>query len=177
MTAMYNYGIKIEPQFGYSFKDIYDILHSAEKNDFTHAWFSDHFMLDENSEKTFCIECFTAMMATLSKTEKLRVGSLVFSNSYRYPAVLAKQIASLDHFSNGSNDEKEKNQFYEKLAKKRGIRLKQTIERYSGALHGTIEEIKERIKEYKKIGITYFVFMFPYKEEKNYIEIFNKEIL
>jgi probable F420-dependent oxidoreductase len=43
-----------------------------------------------------------AALATVAATTKtLRVGSLVISNDYRHPAVLAKEIATLDVLSNG----------------------------------------------------------------------------
>jgi alkanesulfonate monooxygenase SsuD/methylene tetrahydromethanopterin reductase-like flavin-dependent oxidoreductase (luciferase family) len=101
---MIYYGVQIEPQFGYSFEEIQKIVQAAEKHDFTHAWFSDHFMLSGESKDVNAYECFTSMMAAASYTTTLRLGSLVYCNSYRYPAVLAKQIASLDHYSKGRID-------------------------------------------------------------------------
>ncbi|MHA2170770.1 MAG: LLM class flavin-dependent oxidoreductase [Candidatus Kariarchaeaceae archaeon] len=98
---MVTLGVQIEPQFGYDYQQIYDILEAAEKNDFSHAWFSDHFMMTADSKDLISYECATAMMAAAAKTTHLRIGALVFCNSYRHPAVLAKQIASLDHFANG----------------------------------------------------------------------------
>ncbi len=97
-------GVQIEPQFGYQLSQIYDIVKSAEGNGFTHAWFSDHFMLTKDSVNLISYEAFAVMMAAASKTNSLRIGSLVFCNSYRHPAVLAKQIVTLDHFSAGRVD-------------------------------------------------------------------------
>src|SRR5205807_2221771 len=42
-----------------------------------------------------------ALMAAADATKKLRVGSLVFSNDYRHPVVLAKEAATLDVLSEG----------------------------------------------------------------------------
>ena len=98
---MTTFGVQIEPQMGYNWKEIYDIVKAAEKNNFTHTWFSDHFLLRADSVDQNCYECIAAMMGAAAKTEKLRIGPLVLCNLYRYPAVLAKQIATLDHFSNG----------------------------------------------------------------------------
>ncbi|MCY3410341.1 MAG: LLM class flavin-dependent oxidoreductase [Candidatus Heimdallarchaeota archaeon] len=98
---MVNFAVQIEPQFGYNFTEIYDICQAAENSGFSHAWFSDHFMMTADSIDLTSYECFTAMMAAASNTRTLKIGSLVFCNSYRHPAVLAKQIASLDHYSNG----------------------------------------------------------------------------
>ena len=98
---MITYGVQIEPQFGYNFEEIRKIVQTAEEKDFTHAWFSDHLMLQADSKDLECQECFTAMMAAVSYTKKLRIGPLVFCNNYRHPTVLAKQFAGLDHYSKG----------------------------------------------------------------------------
>src|SRR5690606_35197449 len=44
----------------------------------------------------------TAVLAGLATaTERVRLGSLVFGNTYRHPAVLAKWAATVDHLSGG----------------------------------------------------------------------------
>ena len=43
-----------------------------------------------------------ALTAAAMATTRLRVGSLVFSNDFRHPAVLAKETATLDGGSSGS---------------------------------------------------------------------------
>lgn len=43
----------------------------------------------------------TALMAAADATTELRVGTLVLGNDYRHPAVLAKEIATLDVLSGG----------------------------------------------------------------------------
>ncbi len=42
-----------------------------------------------------------ALMAAADATERLRVGSFVFANDFRHPALLAKDIATLDVLSKG----------------------------------------------------------------------------
>lgn len=42
-----------------------------------------------------------ALTVAAEATERLRVGSLVFDNDYRHPLVLAKELATLDLFSEG----------------------------------------------------------------------------
>ncbi len=132
---MATYGLQIEPQFGYDFEQIKEMVQAAEKSGFSHAWFSDHFMLTADSTDVLAYECFTAMMAAVSYTSKLRIGALVFCNSYRHPTVLAKQIASLDHYSNGRIEfgygAGWKNIEYDQYGiefPKTGTRLKQLIE-------------------------------------------------
>src|SRR6266571_8677309 len=43
----------------------------------------------------------TALMAAADATNKLRVGSFVFDNDFRHPALLAKEAATLDLLSGG----------------------------------------------------------------------------
>jgi probable F420-dependent oxidoreductase len=42
-----------------------------------------------------------ALMAAAQATTRLRIGSLVFANDYKHPAVLAKEAATLDFLSGG----------------------------------------------------------------------------
>ncbi len=46
----------------------------------------------------------SALMAAADATTSLRVGSLVFDNDYRHPALLAKEVATLDLLSEGRFD-------------------------------------------------------------------------
>ena len=41
------------------------------------------------------------MTAAAVATETLRVGCLVLANDYRHPVVLAKELATIDHLSDG----------------------------------------------------------------------------
>src|SRR2546426_1130953 len=47
------------------------------------------------------LECFSAMAALAQATERVRIGSLVLGNTYRHPAVVANQAATVDHISHG----------------------------------------------------------------------------
>ena len=71
----------------------------------------------------------------------------------------------------------EKHKIFGEIAEKRGFTVEHVEERYSGSLHGTIDEIKEKLQQYKKLGITHFIFMFPQDQEIRSMEIFNKEII
>ncbi|MBI4246611.1 MAG: LLM class flavin-dependent oxidoreductase [Candidatus Rokubacteria bacterium] len=67
-------------------------------------WFSiaDHFQ--ESPPQGGDLDCFesTAMMAAAAiETRRVRIGSLVYSVSYRHPAVLASTLTSIDHLSGG----------------------------------------------------------------------------
>ncbi len=95
------YGVQIEPQFGYSFEDITSIADAALKNGFTTLWFSDHFMLDKDSTDRMLLDPWLLMAALIQQNKQIRVGSMVFCQSYRNPALTAKMAATLDVLSTG----------------------------------------------------------------------------
>ena len=41
------------------------------------------------------------MAGLAAATERVRIGSLVFGNTYRHPAILANEVATIDHMSGG----------------------------------------------------------------------------
>lgn len=96
-----NFGVQIEPQFGYTYEDIRAIAQEAESNRFHSLWCSDHFFLHDKAEEINCLECWTTLSALARDTTTLRLGPLVSCNSYRYPSLLAKISSSLDHLSGG----------------------------------------------------------------------------
>ncbi|MCK5046657.1 MAG: TIGR03560 family F420-dependent LLM class oxidoreductase, partial [Candidatus Heimdallarchaeota archaeon] len=56
---------------------------------------------DDKSEDRNCMEAWTLISALAAVTKKIKLGTLVTCNSYRYPAVLAKMAATVDMISNG----------------------------------------------------------------------------
>ena len=62
-------------------------------------------------------------------------------------------------------------------ADKRNISLEEYKKRIEGALIGTVETIIEKLNTYINLGVTHFIFMFPYEKELEYLEIFNSKIL
>ena len=75
-----------------------------------------------------------------------------------------------------SNDE-EMTEGLQEEAEKRNISLEEYKFRIEGALIGTTDTIIEKLKAYKALGVTHFIFMFPYEKELEYLEIFNTKIL
>ena len=67
------------------------------------AGFATFLMRDHFVEEPFGHQFapFTALATVASVTKRLRVGSLVFSNDYRHPLLLAKEAATLDVLSGG----------------------------------------------------------------------------
>ncbi|MFX1565454.1 MAG: LLM class flavin-dependent oxidoreductase [Promethearchaeota archaeon] len=98
------FGVQIEPQFGYTFDDVSSITEVALQNGFGTIWFSDHFMLDQESTDRVLLDPWLLMTALTQQNLKVRVGSMVFCQSYRNPALTAKMAASLDVLSKGRLD-------------------------------------------------------------------------
>ncbi|MFX0162830.1 MAG: LLM class F420-dependent oxidoreductase [Candidatus Hodarchaeota archaeon] len=95
------FGIQIASQLGFDYKTVEKIALGGEKAGYDSIWTSDHFFMDEESIDRNCMEAWTLLAALAAKTEKIRLGTLVTCNSYRYPAVVAKIAATVDMISNG----------------------------------------------------------------------------
>ncbi|MCW4050200.1 MAG: LLM class flavin-dependent oxidoreductase [Candidatus Bathyarchaeota archaeon] len=95
------YGVQIEPQFGYTYDHIRDVALQAEKLGFESLWTSDHFLIRPEAEDVNCLECWTVLSSLAAETKTLRLGNMVASQNYRNPVLHAKIAASLDHISNG----------------------------------------------------------------------------
>ena len=95
------FGIQIEPQFGFSFDDVRDVARDAESLGLHAVWVSDHLFLNKDAANTNCLEAWTLLSALAQTTTRIRLGTLVTCQSYRNPALLAKIAAGVDHMSGG----------------------------------------------------------------------------
>jgi F420-dependent oxidoreductase-like protein len=67
---------------------------------FDSAWDCDHFVQPSRPTGPY-FEAWTLLAGLAARTDRIRVGVLVSSNTFRHPALLAKQAVTLDHISNG----------------------------------------------------------------------------
>ncbi|MHA1934329.1 MAG: LLM class F420-dependent oxidoreductase [Candidatus Thorarchaeota archaeon] len=95
------FGVHIEPQLGFDYNTAEVIALEAEKLGYESFWCSDHLFLNDKSEEQNCMDAWTLLAALASKTEKIRLGTLVTCNSYRHPSLIAKVAATIDMISNG----------------------------------------------------------------------------
>ncbi len=71
-----------------------------ERLGFDSVWDCDHFNQPSRPDGPY-FEGWTLLAALAARTERIRVGVLVSSNTFRHPALLAQQAVTLDHISNG----------------------------------------------------------------------------
>jgi alkanesulfonate monooxygenase SsuD/methylene tetrahydromethanopterin reductase-like flavin-dependent oxidoreductase (luciferase family) len=81
----------------------------CEELNFDSCWLADHFVPRKvlpyqkspiPSPDPF-FECWTTLTALAIETKKIRLGTFVLCNSYRYPSLVAKMSATLDFISRG----------------------------------------------------------------------------
>lgn len=98
---MTDFGLQIEPAFGFEYADVLKLAESLRPNGFGSIWASDHFMLNSGDPDRNCMEAWTLLTALSVAVKDVRIGSLVTCASYRNPALLAKMAATIDHISEG----------------------------------------------------------------------------
>jgi F420-dependent oxidoreductase-like protein len=67
---------------------------------FDSVWDSDHFIQSSWSDYPN-FEAWTALAGLAALTKRIRIGVLVTCNTFRHPALLAKEAVTVDHISNG----------------------------------------------------------------------------
>ncbi len=96
--------INIQPQLGYTYNDIVTLAKAAEDSGFYSFTVSDHFFGPVEGHEMQSHDAWTTLALLVPQTKRIRLGTLVTSQSYRNPALLAKIVASLDNASNGRID-------------------------------------------------------------------------
>lgn len=100
MTPPVRFGLFLS-QADRSWDEVLDRFRMAEALGFDHAWLVDHLQPTEGAPDRPMHEAWTLLAAIAARTERIRLGVLVTSNTFRYPAVLAKQAVTVDHISSG----------------------------------------------------------------------------
>jgi F420-dependent oxidoreductase-like protein len=92
-----------EPQQGASYDDILKVAQATEKLGFDAFFRSDHYQVmgDHFSGLPGPTDAWTTLAGLARETERIRLGTLVSSLTYRPPGILAIQVAQVDQMSGG----------------------------------------------------------------------------
>jgi len=88
------------PQMRMTMPDIVERARNAERSGFAGISMMDH-LAPPGAVSTPMFEAITAATWVAAKTERLTVGHLVLCDMFRHPVLLAKEVVTLDHASEG----------------------------------------------------------------------------
>lgn len=91
----------ILPQYGTEIGTVRETALEAERLGYDAVWLEDHFQSWIGDPRRATHECWTTLSAIAESTDEIRLGTLVTSQSYRQPALLAKMAATVDRISDG----------------------------------------------------------------------------
>jgi F420-dependent oxidoreductase-like protein len=81
--------------------DLLDRAAFAEEAGFEGGWVFDHFKALYGPPEGPCFEAWTLLAGLAARTTRLRLGALVTGVTYRHPSILATEVVTVDHISNG----------------------------------------------------------------------------
>jgi len=86
------------------FADVVEVAQHAAATGWDGVYVADHFMASGSPStppETPTLECGSLVAAIAALVPRVRIGTLVYGNTYRHPAVLANMAATADHISGG----------------------------------------------------------------------------
>jgi F420-dependent oxidoreductase-like protein len=99
MTRRIRFGVTL-PQIKRTWQEARDAAVEFDRLGFDSAWVCDH-LYGVPFPNLPIFEAWTELAAVAAITERVELGTLVTPPFFRNPAVLAKQVATIDHVSNG----------------------------------------------------------------------------
>ncbi|GIF12791.1 TIGR03560 family F420-dependent LLM class oxidoreductase [Actinoplanes teichomyceticus] len=96
--------ISIWPGAGQPWPDILETASHAAGTGWDGVWIADHFMPNAGAGRDPehpTLEAGSLVAALGAAVPRVRIGTLVYGNTYRHPAVLANMAATVDHITGG----------------------------------------------------------------------------
>jgi F420-dependent oxidoreductase-like protein len=98
MTRRFRFGICTDQNM--TWEKTVDRWQLFERLGFESAWLCDHLVQPSRPQGPY-FEAWSLLGGLAARTEKIRIGVLVTSNTFRHPSVLAKMAVTVDHISRG----------------------------------------------------------------------------
>ncbi|MGD8168609.1 LLM class F420-dependent oxidoreductase [Herbiconiux sp. P16] len=97
-----DFRIFTEPQQGASYDDLLAVAQATERLGFDAFFRSDHYLrMGDGDPGPGPTDAWTTLAGLARETSRIRLGTLVSSVTYRYPGILAIQVAQVDQMSGG----------------------------------------------------------------------------
>jgi len=101
-SGVMDFRIFTEPQQGASYEDLLAVAQASEQLGFDGFFRSDHYLhMGEGNGLPGPSDAWTSLAGLARETSRIRLGTLVSSVTYRYPGILAVQVAQVDAMSGG----------------------------------------------------------------------------
>jgi alkanesulfonate monooxygenase SsuD/methylene tetrahydromethanopterin reductase-like flavin-dependent oxidoreductase (luciferase family) len=81
------------------YPDLLAVCQHADRTGWDGVWMSDHLLPSSPPLDRPVLECWTTVTTLLATLPRVRVGTLVSSNTFRHPGVLAKIVGTLAHIA------------------------------------------------------------------------------
>jgi alkanesulfonate monooxygenase SsuD/methylene tetrahydromethanopterin reductase-like flavin-dependent oxidoreductase (luciferase family) len=93
--------ISIWPGAAHPWSEILSMARHAADTGWDGVWFADHFMPNGDDDAGPVLEAGSVVAALGATVPRVRIGTLVYGNTYRHPAVVANMAATADRISAG----------------------------------------------------------------------------